>query len=453
MAGFSPTTAVTDIGNAYTVVPAQSYAVPSSPSAKFNYVAQTGTVPIIGSDVTARAYSPFTISLLPPLLYLQNPDLLFGENTETGFVKDKEGRQVPLLANGKPLPPIDLGIVSKASISNLTNFRSTVTRLRSLSQEGANLTRSGGITPPGQNPRTAVGGRVTNRPIGGSGGGASSTDGAKVSYAITDQKVAQDMANQLNRILNVPPLTLYINPTQLQTSYTKVQQYTDRSRYGLIYHTWGEEQPKLSVSGKIGAFLAGKAGSATNVADGVQFASKRNSASFQQLMNLMVFYKNNGYIQDTIGKAATPQMVGIVSIEYDQNTYLGYFDSFTWGYTETAQNGGIEFSFEFTVTQQYDNAQSVAAVAPLKSPIPSPSDPRYAPRIGSLTAGGNPTNPPAPPETLVAGPQNTASTAAGFGTTIGALTSSKSGFRTPTAVPMLPTNTVPIQPFFDPRTV
>lgn len=453
MASFSPTAAVTDIGNAYKVVPAQSYDVPSGPSAKFNYVAQTGTIPIIGSDVTARAYSPFTISLLPPLLYLQNPDLLFGENTETGFVKDADGKATQLLANGKPLPPIDLGIIGKASVSNLTNFRSTVTRLRSLSQEGANLTRSGGITPPGQSPRTAVGGRVTNRPIGGSGGGTSSTDGAKISYAITDQKVAQDMANQLNRILNVPPLTLYINPTQLQTSYTKVQQYQDRSRYGYIYHTWGEEQPKLSVSGKIGAFLAGKSGSAVNVADGVQFASKRNSASFQQLMNLMVFYKNNGYIQDTIGKAATPQMVGIVSIEYDQNTYLGYFDSFSWGYTETAQNGGIEFSFEFTVTQQYDNAQSVAAVAPLKSPVPSPSDPRYGPRY-DLAAGNATGSPPAPPETLLAGPQREkVSLVPNFVATPMPAMIGSSGFRTQPAAPVLPVNTVPIQPFFDPKTV
>lgn len=438
----SPSTAVTDVGNAYNVVPAQSYRLPTSPATAFNYVPQIGTVPIIGSDVTARAYSPFTISILPPLLYLQNPDLLFGENTERSTAT----------ANGKPLPPIDLGIIGKASVGNLTNFRSTVTRLRSLSQEGANLTRSGGIAPPSQNPRAVVGGRVANRPIGGSGGGTSSTDGAKIDYAITDQKVAQDMANQLNRILNVPPLTLYINPTQLQTSFNKIQQYQDRSRYGYIYHTWGEEQPKLSVSGKIGAFLAGKTGPVTNVADGVQFASKRNSASFQQLMNLLVFFKNNGYIQDTIGKSATPLMVGIVSIEYDQNTYLGYFDSFSWGYTEMAQNGGIEFSFEFTVTQQYDNSQSVAAVAPLKAPVPSPSDPRYSPRLGSLTVGNPPQNQIQQPS-VIAGSPPPAAPNAGFSTVTRALQPSSRGFRPPQGVTLTPANTVRLQSFFDPRTV
>jgi len=439
---FSPSSGVSDIGNAYKVTPAQSYRLTTGPSTSVNYVPQVGTIPIIGSDVTARAYSPFTFSILPPLLYLQNPDLLFGQGAE---------RQ-STIANGKPLPPLDLGIIGKSSIRNITDFRSTVTRLRGLSQQGANLTRSGGLTPPGQQPRTAVGGRVTNRPLGGSGGGLSSTDNQKITYAISDQQSAQDIANQLNRILNVPPLTLYVNPTQMQTTFGKVQQYTERSRYGYIYQTWGEEQVKLSVSAKIGAFLAGRSGAATYVADGVQFAAKRNSASFQQLMNLLTFYKNNGYIYDTITKVHTPQMIGIVSIEYDQNTYLGYFDSFSWGYTEQNQNGGIEFSFEFTVTQQYDNAQS-NTVSPLVSPIPSPSDPRYGPRT-DLSIGSNIPlgSPPPPPSTLLAGPQQPIPVSAPAASSP-SLTPRAGGFRAPQVPAPPPPNTVPLQPFFDPRTV
>ena len=442
---------VSDIGNNYKVIPANSYSLPSGPATKVNYVPQTGTIPIIGSDVNIRSYSPFTLSILPPLLYLQNPDLLLGQTAQPS-VKT---------ANGSVLPPINLGIIGKASIRNLTNFQDTVTRLRSLKQDNSQGNRNG-LSPPTQTQtNTVVGGRL-KKPIGGSGGGTSDTANQSREPAITDRVVARDIAAQLNRILNVPPLTLYINPSSFGRSTNKVQQFQERSRSGYIYQTWGEEQPKLSVQGKIGAFIAGRANSTQqNVATGVQFASKRDSASFQQLMNLLTFFKNNGYIQDTIGKTLAPLLVGVVSIDYDQNTYIGSFDSFQWGYTETAQNGGLDFSFEFTVTQQYDNAQS-NSVKPLKSPTPSPSDPRYGQQqtttIGNQQVASNPNQQPATLPSLWGGAQdfnaslvssvNQAQNAARL-----TVPTSSYGFQPPAISAAIPADSVPVQPFFDPRTV
>lgn len=429
--GFAASFDNSDIGNNYNVVPANSYTLGTTPSTSITYSPQIGTVPIIGSNINLRSYSPFTISVLPPLLYLQNPDLLFGTvSSQNGQVRN-------------------LGLITKASIGNLTNFRDTVSQLRSQREDNSQLTTLP-LTQPSSADRKVVGGRNTNRPIGGSGGNTSNND-RRIQYQIATEENAQDIANQLNRILNIPPLTLYINPTSFGVNYNKVQQYSERSRTQYIYQAWGEEQPKLSISGRIGAFLCGKATQNATAPSGVQFASKRDSASFQQLMNLLTFFKNNGYIQDTIGKTIAPQLIGILSIDYDQMTYLGYMDSFNWGYTETAQNGGLEFSFEFTVTQMYDNAQS-NKVAPLKSPTPSPSDPRYGNQLGTTSIGnsrGNLKNEPLQLSPLNFGPVVTATMASQT-----TLPVSGSGFRTisATATPATP-NTVPIQPFFDPSTV
>lgn len=428
---------VSDLGNNYRVLPAQSYSLQAGPSTNIAYVSQNNTVPIIGADVTLRSYSPFTLSLLPPLLYLQDPDLLFG--------------QQPTPTGGKEAPPINLGIIGQSAIRNLPNFRDTVKRLRSAQQDNSQTT-SFALSPATAASRKVVGGRVTNRPIGGVGGNTSDPDSQNIQYAFVNQALAGSIADQLNRILNVPPLTLYINPTSFAVNYNKVQQYQEKSRSQYIYQTWGEEQPKLSVSGKIGAFLAGHSGSGQG-ASGAQFANKRNSASFQQLMNLLVFFKNNGYIQDTIGKAMAPQLIGIVSIEYDQMTYLGYFDSFTWSYTETAQNGGIEFSFEYTVTQMYDNAQS-NKVQPLRSPIPSPSDPRYGQEGQTPNAGAPAAGMPQPstlPQSVVSLQQaaQRASTASG----VNLPNPSNQGFYLPQNPAPAPQGNVPIQPFFDPRRI
>ena len=424
----------TDIGSNYAVKPAKSYALRAGPATNIYYEDQQGTIPIIGSDPTIRSFSPFTISVLPPLLYLQDPDLLFGQQAVVG---------------GKDTPPINLGIIGNAAVRNLPDFRNTVKRLRSAAQDNSQTTGYA-IAPATSAARKVVGGRSSNRPIGGSGGNTSNADNQNVQYAITDKKVARDIADQLNRILNVPPLTMYINPTSFGISFNKIQQYQERSRSQYIYQTWGEEQPKLSISGRIGAFLAGTAGN-RQAPSGVQYANKRNSASFQQLMNLLTFFKNNGYIQDTLGGALAPQLIGILSIEYDQMTYLGYFDSFQWAEVETAQNGGLEFSFEYTVTQMYDNAQS-NTVRPLKSPTPSPSDPRYG--AEPINAGAAPTATTPQPNALpqvVGFIQQPAAFAARVSQTTAP--TSDQGFRLPAAVPPAAQGTVPIQPFFDPRRI
>jgi len=215
--------------------------------------------------------------------------------------------------------------------------------------------------------------------------------------AISDLTQAANVLLQLNRALQAPPLTLLINPTSLSMTYGTVQNYTERSRTDYIFQRWGEAQVRLSVQGKTGAFISGvktitpidlqnfqgigaqQAGAlpATPVVSGVQWASRRDSASWQNLMSLFTFYRNNGYIYDNLEGSEAHLFIGSIAIDYDQNTWIGHFENFEWNYTEESQLGGVEFSFEFVAGFVYDNAQREFQVLPIAAPTPSPSDPLW----------------------------------------------------------------------------
>jgi len=187
--------------------------------------------------------------------------------------------------------------------------------------------------------------------------------------AVADVRAAVDITMQLRALVQTPPLILLINPQSLQMSHTKLQQFSDRTRFGYIFQAWGEEQPRLSVSARIGAFVSG--------GRGVQWASRRDSAAWQNLATAFQFYKHNGYIYDTIGKSNAHHFVGALSIHYDQWVYYGNMESFSYSYDENNQLGGVTFEMEFTVNAVVDTSKQSLVVSPMRSPIPSPSDPRY----------------------------------------------------------------------------
>jgi len=373
---------------------AQDWELKTGPEWTAGYEAQVGTIPLSGANLEVRNFSPFTLRVLPPLIYLANPAWLTGT----------EANQIDPVT-GKPVA-IQLGLVGNAGVGNLANFEKSLSEAKK-TKGTDHLTNADGSTPP----PVVTGGYLTKKPVGGAAGGTNPATASKP--AITDMVVARDIANQLERILKVPPLTLFINPTSFQIQYTKIQQYSDRTRFGLIRQEWGEEQPKLTISGRIGAYLTGSpamadtysmdlfngsnsgmgpagvsAGlskgstpgqGASNRGTGVQFANKRNSAAWQQLMALFTFYKNNGYIYDNITASNAHHLVGCIAIDYDNWTYIGNMDTFSWGYEEAQQGGGIEFQVAFTVVQMYDkhDAAKSKAIAPLKGPIPNQYDDRH----------------------------------------------------------------------------
>lgn len=161
-----------------------------------------------------------------------------------------------------------------------------------------------------------------------------------------DQAQALDIKAQLEEIAGTPPLTLLINPTTMTVSYSKIQQFQDRTRSRVIYHAWGEEQPKVSVQLTIGGYYsAGR---------GLHRVSRSDSKAYQNLMGLMTMYKNAGIIYDRIGKTYANEQVGAVTMHYDGWIYYGSFDSFNTNEDETHPNGGVQVSFEFTASKIID---------------------------------------------------------------------------------------------------
>lgn len=225
-----------------------------------------------------------------------------------------------------------------------------------------------------------------------------------------DSLYAAEIFRQLEVIAATPPLVLLINPMSFSVSYSKIAQYGDRTRKGYVYQYWGEEQPTISITCKIGAFVAGQKAQSVAQAlatgesvapSGVQFASKRDSAAYQQLMDIMTIYRNGGLIHDTVSGFKNFLMVGAIQIEYDQNVYIGHMNSFSYAYNDSENmNGGVEFEFEFTVNRQYDVTNDQATfVRPMVGPQnptdnspteflnPSTSTSRFSNNAQGLTGG------------------------------------------------------------------
>ena len=198
---------------------------------------------------------------------------------------------------------------------------------------------------------------------------------------LVDATTAADIVYQVERMLQTPPLTLLINPREMSISYTALQNFSERTRKGFIFQRWGEGQPAISFSGSTGGFIAaadpataGGNTEETTTPSGVQYASKRNSAAFQNLVALYQFYRNNGYIYDTVGGSEAHLMIGAIAIDYDQWTYVGHIESFEFGYTGDLQHR-IEWSMEFIVDRILDAADAPVSVLPMTSPQPNPSYP------------------------------------------------------------------------------
>ena len=206
------------------------------------------------------------------------------------------------------------------------------------------------------------------------------TMGTEARSVLADNVTVADIKYQVEKMLQTPPLTLFINPTDMNISYSTIQQYTQRTRWGKVFERWGEGQPTLSISGSTGAWCAGvdpgaavglaHDGGDTDVPTGVQFASKRNSAAFQQFVSLYHLYRNNGYIYDTVEKSEAHLFIGAVAIDYDQMTYVGNIDSFEYSYEEDSPHR-IQWSMEFTVGRMYDHAEEPVIVLPEASPTPA----------------------------------------------------------------------------------
>ena len=330
--------------------PGSYQGLPVGPDFSIEYEANE-TPAVDGSDSLARSLSPFMIQVEPPLVY--------GSQGDKSAKPDFAG----ILEAGSGAAPAAFR-ASRNTIAGSVPGDDFTSRGRSVEEFVSAGYRSSPVGAAG----------TETRDLKGDGPGRIGTP------SITDLYTAVDITRQLWSLVKTPPLILLINPTSLAMKYTKKQQYTERTRYGYVFQAWGEEQPRLSIEAKCGAFISG--------GRGVQWASRRDSAAWQNLATAFHFYRHNGYIYDTVGKSNAHHFVGALSIHYDGWVYYGNMESFNYTFEEAQQNGGVVFTMEFVVNAMVDTSKANAVVLPMRSPTPSPGDPRYGGFRNQATTGG-----------------------------------------------------------------
>lgn len=331
------------------------------------------TIPLDGSAGSGRVYSPFVLRVLLPSVLGDN-----GENT---------------LLTGASLtgsPGVSSDPVRRSNRGSSGGYSEAVrgaAQATPSTSSYAALSALGGALPGLDRTSVAVLQQTLDQAhfedlrapqvqasARGGGGGSSSPVRRQVRAARATATDALDMVLQLKKIANTPPLLLLINPSSMSIDYTKVAQFSDRSRNGYIYHAWGHELTRLSLSFRIGAYYSGSATGA-EPGRGMSRASRNDSAAFQQLQALLTLYQSSGYLQARDGSRAYP-LVGNISIEYDQKVYVGHMDSFSFGEEETNQNGGLQVEVAFTAVREFDLAPRVGTPLPMTNPNGATGTPR-----------------------------------------------------------------------------
>lgn len=157
----------------------------------------------------------------------------------------------------------------------------------------------------------------------------------------------------LQAMSNTPPLRLLVNPDTFSVKSQKIVSDGNWGRNGPIVEFWGDDQDKISGSGKVAAFYALDAHPRLGGGGPGLGRSVRNvSQSWQNFQSLYLLYRNNGglYLSDLSQQDRDVLLttVGSVYLFYDNILYIGCFDSFTM--TEAADRPfSVEYSFEFTV--------------------------------------------------------------------------------------------------------
>ena len=156
---------------------------------------------------------------------------------------------------------------------------------------------------------------------------------------------AEFLKRQIEVMRDLPPLVMYINPSEFSVSYSHIIDDGNKTRDGYTIEHWGLDQPSISASGLIGATYIDKQGANGRRAGGITRSLRKGSAAFQHFMSLFKTYRNNAYIYN---QDETLSMVGAVRIVYDDRIYTGSFNSFSIKENDSSPYT-LEYDFDFTV--------------------------------------------------------------------------------------------------------
>lgn len=176
--------------------------------------------------------------------------------------------------------------------------------------------------------------------------------GKKLLAAQANQIAATQAA--IDAMSKTPPLAMLVNPASFSVKGEKIVNDGNWGRNGPIIEYWGDQQDKISASGKVAGFFAIDVLNANG--PGVTRWARNFSAAWQNFQSLYALYRSNGalFLPDdtTQGKTLNLSMLGSIYIFYDNTLYIGSFDSFSITENDTAPHT-VEYSFEFTVRSAY----------------------------------------------------------------------------------------------------
>jgi hypothetical protein len=160
------------------------------------------------------------------------------------------------------------------------------------------------------------------------------------------------LREQLKLYRDMPPLILLINPKEFNRTYEKSVDDGNKGRQRNIAHLWLERPLSISSSGVTAAQYVVNP---SNGNGGLNHHNRIFSLSYQNLMSLVLTYRNNGLsftgAESSSYNQGIPTVPMSLYIYYDQHMYIGSFDNF-----EVTDSGdkpfNLEYSFKFTV--RYD---------------------------------------------------------------------------------------------------
>jgi len=173
----------------------------------------------------------------------------------------------------------------------------------------------------------------------------------------------------LDAMANTPPLRMLVNPKSFSIKGDKIASDGNWGRNGPIIEHWGDNQDKISASGKVAGYYAIDIMQAGG--PGLTRMARNYSQSWQNLQSLYLFYKNNGalYTQDYAAPGTGQTnlaLMGSIYIYYDNILYIGSFDNFNLSEADTGPFS-VEYSYDFTIRaaflmDQPDTAQTYGRV-------------------------------------------------------------------------------------------
>lgn len=317
-------------------------AIESGPS--IDYKTKTPKHTPIGTTNTPEV--PFMVSAVPPRVFPS------GE-TRTAQIKAPQTADVKLTKIGDDTPPnITTQAVgdgafeeTEVSVANVesgdpfgnTSYEEYLSNLTDRYRSFQRSARQADADLEEKSRQEVVGRPEVKDPLQDTGGA--------VAEARTPSQVESQLRRQVIEMANLPPLFMYVAPSEWSVSYERIVSDGNRTRYGYTVEDWGLEQPTVSASGNVGAFYIHSTDSLGRPAGGLTDELRKESAAYKEFMKLFMLYQNNGYIFNDDQRIS---LVGSVRIFYDDTIYTGSFDDFSISEAED-QPFTLEYDFSFTV--------------------------------------------------------------------------------------------------------